>query len=63
MSEAKKTYVCGVCEQEREGSPTGGASTRMGVIVTCSGECWTKAMQRDDIVPLAEMAANVAKMS
>ena len=40
MTERKNTYVCGVCQQVKDGSPTGGFNTIHGEVVTCSGECW-----------------------
>jgi hypothetical protein len=59
----RKTYVCGVCKQEREGTPQGGFCTTHGEVITCSGDCFFKGIQGPDFLTMAECSKRLASMS
>jgi hypothetical protein len=60
---AKKTYVCGVCKQTREGDPKGGFCTTHGEVLACSSDCFHKGIAGPDVCTMAEMQAKLATMS
>jgi hypothetical protein len=57
MTEQKNTYVCGVCQQVRDGTPSGGFNTVHGTVVTCSGRCWDEGMAKGQPVTTNAMHA------
>jgi hypothetical protein len=63
MTEQKKTYVCGVCRQVKEGSPAGGFNTIHGEVVTCSGKCFVEGMTKGQPVTANAMHAAASRAS
>lgn len=52
----KQEGHCDMCHKPYEnGHPSGGISTRNGVVEVCSSECFQEAMNDPEICPLGEL--------